>query len=177
MKTTSLILLVAFLFIQESNSEPDYVTNLKKYFNDGYYTGTYYRRLSSISQEVLQREAKDVFREYLRAMKYQDTERFFSEWKMTFHSDGPFKTEHDLRTLSEKMTKPDDFMTELLIADLLTNRDDANEATKAYKEAFVSKDAKRVALFYLGDDDVMHGVLAAGVRSSMDAVFVVYLMD
>lgn len=29
---------------------------------------------------------------------------------MTFHSDGPFKTEQDLHFLSEKMTKPDDFM-------------------------------------------------------------------
>ena len=33
--------------LSESQSEPDYVTNLKKYFNDGYYTGTYYRKLSS----------------------------------------------------------------------------------------------------------------------------------
>ena len=35
------------LFLAESYSEPDYVANLKKYFNDGYHTGTYYRRLSS----------------------------------------------------------------------------------------------------------------------------------
>ena len=35
----------------------------------------------------------------------------------------------------------------------------------------------QVALFYLGDDDIMHGVLAAGVRSNMDAVFLVFLID
>lgn len=57
----------------------------------------------------LETEAMEVFREYLKD-KYQDIERFFNEWKMTFHSDGPFKTEQDLHFLSEKMTKPDDFM-------------------------------------------------------------------
>ena len=35
----------------------------------------------------------------------------------------------------------------------------------------------QVSLFYLGDDDIMHGVLAAGVRSNMDAVFLVFLID
>lgn len=35
----------------------------------------------------------------------------------------------------------------------------------------------QVALFYLGDDDIMHGVLAAEVRNNMDAVFVVFLID
>ena len=35
----------------------------------------------------------------------------------------------------------------------------------------------QVALFYLGDDDIMHGVSATGVRSNMDAVFVVFLID
>jgi len=35
----------------------------------------------------------------------------------------------------------------------------------------------QVALFYVGDDDIMHGVLAAGVRSNMDAVFLVFLID
>ncbi|KAJ7375152.1 hypothetical protein OS493_001890 [Desmophyllum pertusum] len=89
MKAASFILLVAFLFFQESHSEPDYVTNVKKYFNDGYYTGTYYRKLSS--KEKLETEAKEVFREYLEAMKHQDIERFFNEWKMTFTSDGPLK--------------------------------------------------------------------------------------
>lgn len=57
----------------------------------------------------LETEAMEVFREYLKD-KYQDIERFFNEWKMTFHSDGSFKTEQDLHFLSEKMTKPDDFM-------------------------------------------------------------------
>ena len=36
-----------FTFLVESHSEPDYVNNLKKYFNDGYYTGTYYKQISS----------------------------------------------------------------------------------------------------------------------------------
>ena len=36
-----------FLFFTLSVSEPDYVKNLKKYFNDGDYTGTYYRKISS----------------------------------------------------------------------------------------------------------------------------------
>lgn len=35
----------------------------------------------------------------------------------------------------------------------------------------------QVALFYLGDDDIMHGVMAAGVRTNMDAVFVVFFSD
>jgi len=52
----------------------------------------------------------DVFREYLKDKKYRDIERFFNEWKVTFHSDGPFKTEQGLQLLGEKMTKPDDFM-------------------------------------------------------------------
>ena len=60
-------------------------------------------------------QAMDVFREYLEDKKYRDTERFFSEWKMTFQSDGPFKTEQDLQLLSEKMTKPDDFMVRIII--------------------------------------------------------------
>lgn len=60
-------------------------------------------------------QAMDVSREYLEDKKYRDTERFFSEWKMTFHSDGPFKTEQDLQLLSEKMTKPDDFMVRIII--------------------------------------------------------------
>lgn len=63
----------------------------------------------------LETEAKEVFREYLRAMKHQDIERFFNEWKMTFTNDGPFKTEQDLRTLSKKMTKPDDFMVRMAL--------------------------------------------------------------
>lgn len=41
------------------------------------------------------------------------------------------------------------FQTELYIADLLTNRDDADEATRAYKEAFVSQDAARVCYRYV----------------------------
>ena len=57
----------------------------------------------------LEAEAKDVFREYLRTTEYQNTERFFNEWQMTFQDDGPFETEEDLRILSEKMTNPDDF--------------------------------------------------------------------
>lgn len=35
----------------------------------------------------------------------------------------------------------------------------------------------QVALFYLGDDDIMHGVMAAGVRTNMDAVFLVFFSD
>ena len=35
----------------------------------------------------------------------------------------------------------------------------------------------QVALFYLGDDDIMHGVMAAGVRTDMDAVFVFFFSD
>ena len=35
----------------------------------------------------------------------------------------------------------------------------------------------QVALFYLGDDDIMHGVMAAGVRTNMDAAFVVFFSD
>lgn len=159
----------------ESHCEPDYVTNLKKYFNDGYYTGTYYKKISSKGE--LETEAKNVFGEFLTAMKYKDIERFFNEWKMTFKSDGPFTSEQDLGNLEKAMTDPDDFMTSLYIGDLLTNRDDADQATEAYKEAFVSKDDERVALFYLGDDDIMHGALAAGVRSNMDAVFLVFLID
>ena len=30
-----------------SVTEPDYVTNLKKFFNDGYNTGTYYKSIAS----------------------------------------------------------------------------------------------------------------------------------
>ena len=37
----------------------------------------------------------------------------------------------------------------IYIADLLTNRDDADEATRAYKEAFVSQDAARVCYRYV----------------------------
>lgn len=29
----------------------------------------------------------------------------------------------------------------------------------------------------MGDDDIMHGVMAAGVRKNMDAVFVIFLID
>ncbi|XP_058946236.1 uncharacterized protein [Pocillopora verrucosa] len=175
MNPASLILLVALFLVQESHCEPDYVTNLKKYFNDGYHTGTYYKKISSKGE--LETEAKNVFREFLTAMEYKDIERFFNEWKMTFKSDGPFTSEQDLGNLEKAMTDPNDFMTSLYIGDLLTNRDDADQATEAYKEAFVSKDDERVALFYLGDDDIMHGVLAAGVRSNMDAVFLVFLID
>ena len=57
----------------------------------------------------LEAEAKDVFREYLNTTEYWNPERFFNEWQMTFQDDGPFETEEDLRILSEKMTKPDDF--------------------------------------------------------------------
>ena len=63
----------------------------------------------------LETQAMNVFREYLKDRKYQDIERFFNEWKMTFHSDGPFKTEQDLQHLDEKMTKPDDFMVRTII--------------------------------------------------------------
>ena len=35
----------------------------------------------------------------------------------------------------------------------------------------------QVVLFYLGDGDIMHGVMAAGVRTNMDAVFVVFFSD
>jgi len=41
------------------------------------------------------------------------------------------------------------FQTEIYIADLLTNRDDADEATKAFKEAFVSKEAARVRYLFV----------------------------
>ena len=41
------------------------------------------------------------------------------------------------------------FKTEIYIADLLTNRDDADEATKAFKEAFVSKEAARVRYLFV----------------------------
>ena len=51
-----------------------------------------------------------MFREFLIRGKHHDIERFFNEWKMTFTSDGPFKTEKDLSEISEKMTKPDHFM-------------------------------------------------------------------
>ena len=57
----------------------------------------------------LESEAKEVFREYLTS-KYDDIERFFNEWKMTFTSDGPFETQDDLRKIAKKMTNPDDFM-------------------------------------------------------------------
>lgn len=57
----------------------------------------------------LEPEAKDMFREYLKA-KYDDIERFFSEWEMTFTSDGPFETPEERSNITEKMTKPDDFM-------------------------------------------------------------------
>lgn len=157
-----------------SVTKPDYVTNLKKFFNDGYNTGTYYKSIAS--KEQLEFEAKEALREYLRT-KYEDIDRFLNEWKLTFLSDGPFETQEDLSSIKQKMTDPDDFMTGLYIQDMLTNRDDAKEATEAYIEAFVSKNNKRVGLFYLGDDDIMHGVLAAGVRSNMDTVFVVYLSD
>ncbi|KAK2558535.1 hypothetical protein P5673_019255 [Acropora cervicornis] len=155
-------------------SEPEYVTNLTKFFNDTYYTGTFYKKVTS--KEKLESEAKEILLEYLRD-KYKDINRFFNEWKMTFLSDGPFETQEDLNAIKQKMTNPDDFMTELYIQDMLTNRDDEKEASGAYVDAFVSKDNVRVALFYLGDDDIMHGVLAAGVRSNMDAVFVVFLTD
>ena len=56
----------------------------------------------------------DVFREYLKDRKYRDIERFFNEWKMTFHADGPFQNEQDLQLLSQKMTKPDDFMVRII---------------------------------------------------------------
>lgn len=174
LKTTNTGTMAAQL-IAESHSEPDYVTNLKKYFNDGYNTGTYSKKISS--KEELENEAKKVFRKFLTALKYKDTERFLKEWKTTFKSDGPFASQQDLNNLERAITDPDDFMTSLYIGDLLTNRDDADEATEAYKEAFVSKDNERVALFYLGDDDIMHGVLAAGVRSNMDAGFLVFLID
>lgn len=58
----------------------------------------------------LETEAKNVFREFLTAMKYKDIERFFNEWKMTFKSDGPFTSEQDLGNLEKAMTDPDDFM-------------------------------------------------------------------
>lgn len=63
----------------------------------------------------IETQALDIFREYLKDKKYRDIERFFNEWKMTFHSDGPFKTEQDLQLLGEKMTKPDDFMVRTII--------------------------------------------------------------
>lgn len=63
----------------------------------------------------LETQAMDVFRRYLKGKKYRDIERFFNEWKMTFHSDGPFKTEQSLQFLGEKMTKPDDFMVRAII--------------------------------------------------------------
>ena len=63
----------------------------------------------------LETQAMDVFREYLKDKKYQDIERFFNEWKMTFHSDGPFNTEQDLQQVAEKMTKPDDFMVRTIV--------------------------------------------------------------
>ena len=62
----------------------------------------------------LETQAMDVFREYLKDRKYQDIERFFNEWKMTFHTDGPFQSEQDLQILSQKMTKPDDFMVRII---------------------------------------------------------------
>ncbi|XP_073232650.1 uncharacterized protein [Porites lutea] len=158
--------------------EPDYVANLKKYFNDLHNTGTYYKKITS--KEQLESEAKDAFREFLGTV-YPDWsdrfESFFNEWKMTYTSQGPFETEHDRANINDKMTHPDDFQTSLYIEDMLTNRDDAKEASDAYIEAFVSKDSQRVALFYLGDDDIMHGVMAAGVRTNMDAVFVVFFSD
>lgn len=58
----------------------------------------------------LETEAKNVFGEFLTAMKYKDIERFFNEWKMTFKSDGPFTSEQDLGNLEKAMTDPDDFM-------------------------------------------------------------------
>jgi len=160
--------------LEGSVGEPDYVTNLKKYFNDGDYTGTYYRKITS--KEELESKAKEVFREWLK-LQYSDIERFFNEWKMTFISDGPFNSEKELSDIKEKITKPDDFMTELYIENMLTNRDDAEGATKAFFDALLSKDDERVALFYMGDDDIMHGVMAAGVRKNMDAVFVIFLID
>ena len=66
----------------------------------------------------LETQAMDVFREYLKDKKYPDIERFFNQWKMTFHSDGPFKTEQDLQLLDEQMTKPDDFMVRTRIIPL-----------------------------------------------------------
>ena len=62
----------------------------------------------------LETEAKEVFRDFLTAKKYQDIKRFFNEWKMTFTSDGPFSSEQDLSALEKKMTKPDDFMVRTL---------------------------------------------------------------
>lgn len=123
-------------------SEPEYVTNLTKFFNDTYCTGTFYKKVTS--KEKLESEAKEILREYLRD-KYRDVNRFFNEWKMTFLSDGPFETQEDLNAIKQKMTNPDDFMTELYIQDMLTNRDDEKEATGAYVDAFVSKDNVRVS--------------------------------
>ena len=57
----------------------------------------------------LELEAKAVLREYLTT-KYDDIERFFNEWKMTFISDGPFEAQKDLDIIKKKMTNPDDFM-------------------------------------------------------------------
>ena len=48
----------------------------------------------------LETEAKNVFREFLTAMKYKDIERFFNEWT----------SEQDLGNLEKAMTDPDDFM-------------------------------------------------------------------
>lgn len=69
----------------------------------GYHTDAFFPSLE------LESEAKDMCREYLKA-KYDDIERFFSEWEMTFTSDGPFETPEERSNITEKMTKPDDFM-------------------------------------------------------------------
>lgn len=56
----------------------------------------------------LESEAKAVLREYLTT-KYDDIERFFNEWEMTFTSDGPFEAQKDLDIIRKNMTNPDDF--------------------------------------------------------------------
>lgn len=53
---TLILPIVIYFFTIGTISEPEYVTNLTKFFNDTYYTGTFYKKVTS--KESKQRASK-----------------------------------------------------------------------------------------------------------------------
>lgn len=159
------------LHFSGSSSEPppEYVTALEQYYGGPRYTGVFFQVLSPGTD--LETFARQAFRHFLGSRLEEEgrEEQLFSEWEEMWRRQFPSKTSiiEDLR----------EYGPDLQVEQLLDNRDDAEAAQTAIIRAFDHPSTIDLRVYYLGDADILSGVLIAGLRENLEATVVLLFMD
>ncbi|CAB4000766.1 Hypothetical predicted protein [Paramuricea clavata] len=161
---------------------PDSIKELQKYFGNGTsndVTNVFYKFLHN--EHGLPSQAKQALKQHLIVSDWygydaEDTQIYVKNMKLI--SETKVENEEDLTVLRSQLHNSNDFQTELLMGQLLNNRDDSEEATTAFDKAFITLDNSRVQLYYTDDSGVMSGVVVAAKRKdSNHAVYLVFVTD